>query len=91
MTTSADVDDELVEEARLLGGHSTGQAAIAAALRDYVSRRRVASPSGDRLAILDLFGQIEYDEDYDYKAERRRDSHRVARALATLDQPPPTP
>lgn len=64
--TNLDLDDKLVEEARRIGGHRTKKAAVTAALKEYVQRRR-------QLAILDLFGQVEYDDDYDYKAERMRE------------------
>lgn len=78
---------DLNAEARSLGGHATAEAAVTDALEEYVERRRRHVPSGDRLAILDLIGQIDYD-DYDPKAERCRDTHRVDRALATRQQPP---
>lgn len=81
-----EVDDELVEEVRRLGFHATRQEAVHEALEEYVQRRRVSAPVGDQLAILELMGQVDYDADYDYKAERRRDSDRVARAFASLDE-----
>ena len=37
------------------------------ALEEYIRRRK-------QKGILDLFGTIEYDEDYDYKEQRKRDS-----------------
>ena len=36
-----------------------------AALKEYVKYRK-------QLAILDLAGKVDFDPDYDYKAERRR-------------------
>jgi hypothetical protein len=64
MATNLDLNDALVEEARRVGGHSTKKAAVTAALEEYVHRRKAR-------AITELFGQIEYWPDYDYKAERR--------------------
>ena len=58
--------DQLIEEARTLGGHKTKNAAVTAALTEYVQRRKQAG-------IIKLFGTIDYDPAYDYKAERRRD------------------
>lgn len=64
MPTNLEIDDQLIESARRLGKHRTKSAAVVAALEEYVQRRR-------QLKILDLFGTIDYDESYDYKAERR--------------------
>lgn len=66
MPTNLALDDELIEQAREVGRHRTKKDAVTAALREYVQRRR-------QLRILDLFGSVEFDPDYDYKAERRRD------------------
>ena len=63
--TNIDIDPELLAEAMKLGGHRTKRAAVTEALREYVERR-------DQLRILELFGTIEYDEDYDHKAQRER-------------------
>ncbi len=59
------VDDKLVEDARKFGQHETDEEAVAAALDEYVRHR-------GQLKILELEGTIDYDPDYDYKAERRR-------------------
>lgn len=67
------VDSELVEQARRLGGHRTGTAAVMEALNEYVRRR------AQRRAV-DLFGTIDFDPDYDDKAARsRRPSARIER------------
>ncbi len=57
------VDDKLVEDARKLGKHDTDEEAVAAALEEYIRRC-------GQLKILELEGTIDYDPDYDYKAER---------------------
>ena len=65
MATNLDLDDKLVEEAKRLGKHRTKRAAVNEALAEYVASRK-------RRRILDLFGTLEWDRRYDYKAERRR-------------------
>ncbi|MBC7815600.1 MAG: type II toxin-antitoxin system VapB family antitoxin [Planctomycetaceae bacterium] len=57
------VDEKLVEETRQAGHHGTSEEAVRQALEEYVRRHK-------RLRIVELFGTIEYDESYDYKAER---------------------
>jgi hypothetical protein len=65
MPTNLALEDRLIEEARQLGHHKTKKEAVTAALDEYIRRRK-------QLAILDLFGKIEYDENYDYKQARRK-------------------
>lgn len=65
VATNLALDDRLIEAARAAGKHRTKKEAVPAALEEYVQRRR-------QLGILRLVGTIEYDEDYDYKAERRK-------------------
>ena len=65
MATNLALDDQLIEAARRVGRHRTKKEAVTAALEEYVRHRR-------RLRVLDLFGTIEFHDDYDYKAERRR-------------------
>lgn len=65
MATNLALDDELVSEAKRLGEHRTKRAAVNEALAEYVARRR-------RKEALDLFGKLDWDPDYDYKAARRR-------------------
>jgi hypothetical protein len=71
LATNLGLDDELIEEARRVGNHRTKKAAVTAALEAYVQRRK-------QLRILDLFGTIDFDPKYDYKAERSRDGKRAA-------------
>ena len=60
------IDDRLIEEARQIGHHGTKKEAVTAALDEYIRRRK-------QMQILDLFGTVDYHEDYDFKANRRRD------------------
>ena len=63
MPTNLDLDDKLIDEAKRLGKHRSKRAAVNEALAEYVSRRK-------RKQVLDLVGEVQWDPDYDYKAER---------------------
>jgi Arc/MetJ family transcription regulator len=63
MATNLALDDRLIEEAREVGGHKTKKEAVTAALQEYVQRRK-------QMEIIKLFGTIDYDPAYDYKARR---------------------
>lgn len=65
MLTNLVIDDRLIEAARRIGHHKTKKEAVTTALSEYVAHRK-------RLQILDLFGTIDFDPRYDYKAERRK-------------------
>jgi len=65
MPTNLALDDALLTEAVRLGGHSTKRETVNEALREYVQRRK-------RLEALSAFGTFDFDEKYDYKAERRQ-------------------
>jgi hypothetical protein len=65
MATNLKIDDQLIAEAMKLGEHGTQREAVTAALEEYVKQQR-------RQAIPDLIGKVEYHEDYDYKALRKR-------------------
>jgi Arc/MetJ family transcription regulator len=59
------LDDRLIEAARRIGGHKTKTEAVTVALQEYVRRRK-------QLRLLKLFGTVDFDRGYDYKAARRR-------------------
>lgn len=63
MATNLALDDQLIEEARLLGGHRTKREVVTQALMDYVQKKK-------QLQILDSFGTIEFDPSYDAHAQR---------------------
>lgn len=65
MPTNLALDDSLIEEAVQVGQHKTKKDAVTAALREYIKYRR-------QLKIVPLAGTIDFDPDYDYKAQRRR-------------------
>jgi Arc/MetJ family transcription regulator len=59
------IDDRLIEEARKSGKHKTKKEAVTTALQEYIRRHR-------QQRILADFGTVDFDPEYDYKAERRR-------------------
>lgn len=63
MTKSVAIDEMLIKEAQQLGHHKNGKEAVVAALKEYIQRNK-------QMAIVELFGQIDYQTDYDYKANR---------------------
>ncbi len=63
MATNLALEDSLIEEARQLGGQRTKKEAVTQALQEYVQRRK-------QLKLLDLFGKVEYENDYDFKVKR---------------------
>jgi metal-responsive CopG/Arc/MetJ family transcriptional regulator len=65
MTTNVQINENLIQEALQLGGHRTKRAVIEEALQEYVQRRK-------QLEVIELFGTIEYAEDYDYKQQRQK-------------------
>ena len=65
MATNLALDDKLIDEARKVGRHKTKREAVTAALEEYVRRRR-------QLGILKMFGKVDFDPEYNYKALRRR-------------------
>lgn len=64
MPTNLAIDDKLIEAARRIG-HTRRKEAVITALSEYIAHRK-------RLEILDLFGTVDCDPTYDYKAERRK-------------------
>jgi hypothetical protein len=64
MVTPLQIDQTLLQEALALSNHPTTTALIEAALREYIQRRK-------QLKILELFGTIDYEEEYNYKQQRK--------------------
>jgi Arc/MetJ family transcription regulator len=65
MATNLALDPELLDRALSVSGQSTKKAAVTMALQEFIARRSQAS-------ILELMGSLEWDDSYDYKAERSR-------------------
>ncbi len=65
MATNLALNDELIREAVRLGGHKTKREAVTRALEEYVAHIR-------QLRIKALFGEVDFDSDYDHKQGRSR-------------------
>jgi len=65
MATNLAIDDKLITEAQTIGGARTKKAAVTEALAEYIQRRK-------QIRITSLFGNVDYDPDYDYKKTRSR-------------------
>lgn len=65
MATNLQIDPELLDRALEVSGERTKKAAVTKALQEFVARRR-------QKRLLDLMGKLEWDETFDYKAERTR-------------------
>jgi Arc/MetJ family transcription regulator len=64
MASNLEIDEQLIQEALELGNQQSERAVIEEALREYVQHRK-------QLKVLELFGTIDYEEDYDYKQQRQ--------------------
>ncbi|MEQ8221108.1 MAG: type II toxin-antitoxin system VapB family antitoxin [Candidatus Eremiobacterota bacterium] len=65
MPTNLAIDDNLILDAQKIGGHRTKKEAVTEALKEYIQRRK-------QMEIINLFGTIDYDSDYDYKEGRKK-------------------
>ena len=65
MATNLSIDPDLIERALKVSGERTKKAAVTRALEEFIARRRQKS-------LIDLMGKLEWDESFDYKAERSR-------------------
>jgi len=63
MTTNLAIDDGLINEALTLGHFKTKEDTVVTALREFINRRKQSE-------IIDLFGKLDPDLDYDYKQGR---------------------
>ncbi len=65
MASNLALDPKLLERALKVSGERTKKAAVTKALEEFIARR-------SQKKLLDLMGTLEWDESYDYKAERSR-------------------
>lgn len=65
MATNLSIDPKLIERALELSGERTKKAAVTRALEEFIARRR-------QKRLLELVGQLEWDDSFDYKSERFR-------------------
>lgn len=65
MATNLSIDPALIDRALAVSGERTKKAAVTKALQEFIARR-------EQKHLVDLFGKLEWDAEYDYKAERSR-------------------
>ncbi len=65
MPTNLAIDDNLIAQVQAIGGFKTKKDAVNEALAEYIRHRK-------QLELIDDFGTIEYDDEYDYKKGRRK-------------------
>ena len=66
MATNLDLDPQLLDRAFRLSGERTKKATVTRALEEYVRRL-------EQRRATELFGELDWDPTFDYKAERSRD------------------
>jgi Bacterial antitoxin of type II TA system, VapB len=66
MATNLSIDPQLLERALQVGGERTKKATVTKALEEFIARRR-------QKRLLELMGKLEWDDSFDYKAERSRE------------------
>ena len=65
MATNLAIDAALLNKALEVGGENTKKATVNKALREFIARREQAR-------LLELFGTLDWDDEFDYKLERSR-------------------
>ena len=65
MATNLALDPALIERAVKVSGEKTKKAAVTRALEEFITRR-------SQKRLVDLMGKLEWDESFDYRAERSR-------------------
>ena len=65
MATNLAIDPKLLDRALLVSGERTKKAAVTKALQEFIARR-------EQRLVADLLGKLEWDQSFDYKAERSR-------------------
>jgi len=65
MPTNLALDDNLILEAQKISGIPTKRETVNTALKEFILHHKQEE-------ILELFGKIEYEKGYDYKADRSR-------------------
>lgn len=65
MATNLAIDPELLDRALEVSGERTKKAAVTRALQEFIARR-------EQRRVVELMGKLEWDDSFDYKAERTR-------------------
>ncbi|WP_263079844.1 type II toxin-antitoxin system VapB family antitoxin [Endozoicomonas sp. Mp262] len=64
MPTNLAIDDQLIAQVQKIGGYKTKREAVNEALAEFIKHRK-------QLELIQSFGEINYEPDYDYKKDRR--------------------
>ena len=64
-TNNMAIDPELLNKTLEIGGEETEEATVNRALREFIARR-------EQELLLELFGKLDWDDEYDYKLQRTR-------------------
>jgi hypothetical protein len=65
MATNLALDPKLIDRALKISGEKTKKAAVTRALQEFIARR-------SQKRLIELMGKLQWDDSYDYKAERSR-------------------
>lgn len=65
MTERLTIDSALLDRAIAVGGERTKKAVVTKALQEFIARR-------EQRRVAALMGKLEWDDSFDYKAERSR-------------------
>jgi hypothetical protein len=65
MATNLALDPDLLDLAFEVSGEKTKKAAVTKALEEFIARRQ-------QRRLVELFGSLDWDPDFDYKVERSR-------------------
>ena len=65
MATNLSIDPLLIDQALAVSGEKTKKAAVTRALQEFIARRK-------QKRLVELMGKLEWDEGFDYKAQRSR-------------------
>lgn len=65
MATNLSINPELLQRALEIGGERTKRETVNKALSEFIARR-------EQRRLLQLFGKLDWDNNYDYKADRSR-------------------
>jgi len=65
MATNLAIDNELLDTALKVGGLKSKKETVNQALCEFIKRRKTSD-------IIEMFGKVDYDADYDYKEGRQK-------------------
>ena len=65
MATNLAIDPELLDKALRVSGEKTKKAAVTKALQEFIARR-------EQKKLMELFGKLEWNPEFDDKKERSR-------------------